>query len=120
MKNYSMRNAIERAILSTILYRDLTLEKDFNQIVDYEIDYKLFKSNTTCKAVAKAIYNQGLNPFDEETILRYISKHMDLNHQEWSDIICATPLSYDMLIKNTEELKLIEREEMIKELRNGR
>lgn len=115
-----MRNEIENAILSTILFRDLTLEKDFNLLVDYEIEYKLFKSNRTCKAVAKAIYNQGINPFDEETILRYVSKHMEVNLQEWSNIICATPLSYGLMMKYIDELKLMDKVELIRELRSGR
>ena len=115
-----MRNAIERAILSTLLFRDLSLEADFDKLVDYQIDYELFNSTFLCKATAKAIYNQGDAPYDEETILKYLTKRIDINEAEWIELIKTNSLCYSLLLRYIDELKEMEEEKKMRELRNGR
>lgn len=119
--DFQFRLAIEKALLTTLLFKDLNLDKDFDYFLDYKLDYKLFNANNTHKLVAKAIFNQieQEQPYDEETIARYIKKRINLDDQAYIDILSAKPISRPTFDKYMSDLKHINKEERILELMRG-
>jgi len=121
VNDYQFRLSLEQAILTTLLFKDLSLDKDFDKYLDYKLDYKLFNSNQTNKLVAKAIhnFNESEQPYDEETIARYISKYTLLNQNEYVDILAKKPISYPTFVEFVKTLKEMHREEKIAEMTKG-
>lgn len=96
--------AIERSLLSSYIYCDLT--SDFESISNHQIDFKIFTSNITIKSVAKAIYNFQKDdiPLDEDLICNYITKHMALDYDEYFKILKAKMLPYSIFLQYEKEL----------------
>ena len=102
--NVSIRYAIEKAILSTYLHNDIY---QYSYIYETELDYNLFQTNITIKSVAKAIniFLKDKLPIDENLILNFISKKMQVDYNEYIKILTANVLSEDMFKQYLNELK---------------
>jgi hypothetical protein len=114
-----MRLPIEKAILATFLYRDLLSEKDYDLIFDYKIPYNLFKANRTHKLIAKAIFNLSNDdmPYDEITVLNFVSKQISINEVEWLDVLSANPITFHTMKGYVRQLEEINHADYIRSVR---
>lgn len=114
-----MKRAIEQSILSTLLNPSMGLDEDFDKIIDYKLDYKLFNANRTHTLVAKAIYNHINDElfYDELLIYNYIctKTNQKLDELEFLEINNKLSLPFSVLLKYVETLKDMERDRIIQE-----
>ena len=117
-----MRRAIEQAILSTLLNTASASEKDFDMLIDYKLDYKLFNANRTHTLVAKALFNHAEDGlvWDELLIHNYILKKTKLektkmNEQEYSEINNKVSLPFTVFLRYIEDLNEMETNRIINE-----
>lgn len=116
--DFEFRLAIEKAILTTLLFKDLNTDADFDKLCDYKLDHNLFNTNKTNKLVAKAIFNHidRDQPYDEELIARYIKKHTTINEEEYLAILASKPISIKTFDEYVKQLKTIVQQEKILEM----
>lgn len=114
-----MRKDIERAMLSTFLYRDLMSDRDFDIIIDYTIPYKLFTANRTHKLIAKSIFNlqEQDMPFTELCVVDYVSKIEKINEAEWLEVMTTTPITLNTMFGYVKILERMEQEDYIRRMR---
>lgn len=112
-----MKRALEQSILSTLLNPTMGLEEDFDKIIDYVLDYKLFNANRTHTLLAKALYNHNQDGlvWDEVLIERYIRKKTNLNALEFDEVNSKLSLPFSVLLKYVDTLKDMEQDRIIKE-----
>lgn len=99
---------IERAIISTVLFQDLSNESDFIKALELKEDWF---SDGLHKIIVKCINWLNINSIaiDENIVLHYISKNNQIDIGAWEQIISSnsfgsknTILSYiDMLKQNS-------------------
>ena len=111
-----MRIDIERAMLVTFLFRDMMSDRDFDIIIDYTIPYKLFTATRTNKLIAKAIFNlqEKDEPFDELTVLDYVSKFEKINEIEWIEVLSTTRITLNTMLGYVKILERMENEDYIR------
>lgn len=112
-----MRRAIEQAILSTLLNTASANEKDFDMLIDYKLDYKLFNANRTHTLVAKALFNHAEDGlvWDELLIHNYMLKKTKVNEQEYLEINNKLSLPFTVFLRYIEGLKEMETNRIINE-----
>lgn len=95
----NFREGIERVILNTFLFSNLSTDNEFELILEHKLDFSLFLSNITIKSVAKAITNlqEQDYPIDDKIVYEYIEKRMPLDWNEWFEITTTTPVRYKTL-----------------------
>lgn len=112
--NYQIeRLHIEQYILSCFINQNRCNELDQLEYREFELPYNLFKANITNKLCAKAIYNiqKEQGPIDDQTILCYIEKHIEINQVEWLELVGNLWSTYDTMITYLNRLKKIDKEE---------
>lgn len=107
------RYGIERAILATLIMPDLGLDTDHDKCLSHHLDFSIFKSNITTKAVAKALHNlqEDGTPIDEEIIAHYIEKFMPLDRSEYIAILSSKTIPYSVLVKYEQILRELDKQE---------
>lgn len=97
---------IERAILSSYLFADM--HPDYSLIVNHKINTKLFTTNITIKAVARAIeiFQEEDKPLDEMLISNFIGEKMNFfDYDEYITILTSNSLPFTVMIKYEELLE---------------
>jgi len=91
--------SIEQSILSTFLYQDM-LDEEFELIMNFKLDYTIFTTSTTIKAVAKAIsiHQELEHPIDEIIIKKFLDSKMIVDDIEYLEIMKKTSLPYKTLV----------------------
>ena len=115
MNNYSIQRLhIEQLILSCFLNQIRTNELDQLEFREYKLPFELFKANKTNKLCAKAIFNlqEEKKPIDDLTVLCYIQKHMEVNQEEWLELVSNLWSTYDTMLLYLDMLKDLDEEEV--------
>ena len=117
-----MRYNIEILILSTYLNMDRTFFVDSVEIYDFKCPYELFKASYTTKLVSKAIFNlqSDKKPLNDFVILDYLEKNKAKFCQtQFLEIITASWVTYETMIKYINMLKDLTKEEELKNKLEG-
>lgn len=114
--NYNIEKIhVEQFILSCFINQNRTNELDQIEYRDFVLPYELFNANITNKLCAKAIYNlqKENKPIDDLLILCYIEKHIEINQDEWLELVGNLWSTFDTMILYLERLKVLDKEHKI-------
>lgn len=117
-----MRYDIERLILSTYLNMDRTYFIDSVEIYDFKCPYELFKASYTTRLISKAIFNlqSDKKPLNDFVILDYLEKNKaKFSQTQFLEIITASWVTYETMIKYINMLKDLTKEEELKNKLEG-
>ena len=117
-----MRYNIEILILSTYLNMDRTFFVDSVEIYDFKCPYELFKASYTTRLISKAIFNlqSDKKPLNDFVILDYLEKNKAKFCQtQFLEIITASWVTYETMIKYINMLKDLTKEEELKNKLEG-
>lgn len=117
-----MRYSIEILILSTYLNMDRTFFTDSVEIYDFKCPYELFKASYTTRLISKAIFNlqSDKKPLNDFVILDYLEKNKaKFSQTQFLEIITASWVTYETMIKYINMLKDLTKEEELKNKLEG-